>query len=379
MGASLVAFGNLDQAWRHFEQALAVEPDNEIAFSSIASLGRQLDRCKEAIAHLDRTIEHAPDNPIARMERGAMLLYLGDFRRGWPDFHEWRVRMGRPECDWIQSPEWDGGASSTTRLLFYAEQGLGDTIQFVRFLKLARQRVPQATLIVQDPLVPLLRASGFTGVQGFADPLPAFDCKIALMDLPLALDITLDTLPAEVPYLAVADELVRQWAQRLQPIDGFRVGVLWQGNPTVTFDRFRSFPLKALAPLARVPGVRLISLQKGAGLEQLESVAGQFEIVNLRPEFDCEEAAFFNAAAIIKNLDLVVTADSAIAHLSGALGAPVWLASSARSDWRWLRNREDSPWYPTMRVFHQRKRHRWDELFERMAAELGREVSRQGQ
>jgi hypothetical protein len=122
--------------------------------------------------------------------------------------------------------------------------------------------------------------------------------------------------------------------------------------------------------------VRLISLQKGAGLDQLDLLAGQFEVADLRPEFDREDAAFFNAAAIIKNLDLVVTADSAIAHLSGALGAPVWLASSARSDWRWLRNREDSPWYPTMRVFHQRKRHHWDELFERMAVELQAVVSR---
>lgn len=376
MGASLVTFGNLSQAWRHFEQVLAVEPDNKIAYSTIASLGRQLDRCDEAIAHLDRTIEYAPEDGMARLERGAMLLWLGDFRRGWPDFHHWRVRMGRPEFDWIQSPEWDGASSPTKRVLIYAEQGLGDTIQFVRFLPLARQRVPQATLIAQDPLVPLLRASGFTGVQGFADPVGEFDCKIAMMDLPMALDITLETLPADIPYLSVAEKFVAEWATRLQSIDGFRVGVLWQGNPTTSYDRFRSYPLRALAPLAHVPGVRLISLQKGAGLDQLGSLAGEFEVVDLRPEFDREEAAFFNAAAIIKNLDLVVTADSAIAHLSGALGAPVWLASSARSDWRWLRNREDSPWYPTMRVFHQRKRHQWNELFERMAAELQQEVSR---
>jgi tetratricopeptide (TPR) repeat protein len=375
LGASLVAFGNLSQAWHHFEHALAVEPDNKIAYSTIASLGRQLDRCDEAIAHLDRTIEYAPEDGTARGERGTMLLWLGDFRRGWPDFHEWRARMGRPEFDWIQSPEWDGSPSSTTRLLVYAEWGLGDTIQFTRFLPLVRQRVPHAILMAQDPLVPLLRASGLTGVQGFADPVPEFDCKIAIMDLPMALDITLETLPADIPYLSVAEKPVAEWATRLQRIDGFRVGILWQGNPTGRFDRFRSFPLKALAPLARVPGVRLISLQKVAGLEQLDSLAGEFEVVDLRPEFDREEAAFFNAAAIIKNLDLVVTADSAIAHLSGALGAPVWIASSARSDWRWLRNREDSPWYPTMRVFHQSKRRQWDELFERMADELHREVS----
>ncbi|MEX2113686.1 MAG: tetratricopeptide repeat protein, partial [Pirellulales bacterium] len=369
LGGSLTLFGNLAEATRCYERALELEPANDVALSNIASLARQLDRCDEALAYLDRAIHNAPDNALAHLERGAMLLHLGDFRRGWDDYR-WRAKVGKRACDWIQGPEWDGKASPDTRLLIYAEQGQGDAIQFVRFLPLARQRACSAVLIAHDSLVPLFRQSGYGEVRGFSDPLPEFDCKISLMDLPYVLETTVETIPAEVPYLSASDDLVRQWAARLRDVAGFRVGICWQGSTAFAYDRFRSFPLQALAPLARVPGVRLVSLQKGAGLEQLDTLAGELGVVDLRPEFDHEKAPFFNAAAVIDNLDLVVAADTAIAHLAGAMGAPVWLASSARSDWRWLRHREDSPWYPTMRIFHQQERRKWDELFERIAAEL---------
>jgi hypothetical protein len=231
-------------------------------------------------------------------------------------------------------------------------------------------------LAIRDPLVGLLRESGYENVVCFSDELPPFDCKLSLLDLPLVLGTTLQTLPANVPYVTVNPRRIEQWAHRLREVAGFRVGICWQGNPDFPGDSARSIPLKALAPLAQVPGARLISLQKVHGLEQLEGIAGEFEVIDLRPEYDQEDSPFTNAAAIIRNLDLVITPDTAIAHLAGALGAPVWVALALRSDWRWLVHRDDSPWYPTMRLFRQAKHRDWNGLFQRVALELAAAISR---
>jgi hypothetical protein len=222
-------------------------------------------------------------------------------------------------------------------------------------------------MLVHPQMARLLHQSGFHDVVDDERALPEIDFQVPLMSLPRLAGTTLENIPASIPYLSADPGLVDAWRERLSSVSGFRVGICWQGSPGFSHDRMRSVPLQAFAPLARVPGVRLVSLQKGAGIEQLEAIAGRFAVVDPRPEYDVEDGAFLNAAAVMRNLDLVVTVDTAIAHLAGALGVPVWVAIPELCDWRWMQNREDSPWYPSMRLFRQRRAGDWHELFDRIA------------
>jgi ADP-heptose:LPS heptosyltransferase len=195
---------------------------------------------------------------------------------------------------------------------------------------------------------------------------PAFDVQAPLLSVPGILGTTLATIPANVPYLYSDSERAEHWRGELSKLAGFKIGIAWQGNPRHKNDRNRSFPLLQFAPLAAIEGVQLFSLQKGAGREQLEAAASRFRLTDLGSKLD----DFLETAAVVKNLDLIITADTALAHLAGALGAPVWVAIPFVPDWRWLLNRDDSPWYPTLRLFRQRQRRNWDEVFARMADEL---------
>ena len=213
--------------------------------------------------------------------------------------------------------------------------------------------------------------AGF-GPQGA--PLPDFDLHAPLLSLPRIMGTTLENVPVNVPYLSADEDLVESWRRELRSRPGVKVGIAWQGNPGYSNDQFRSIPLARFAPLAQA-GVELISLQKGLGSEQLLEVADQFSVTTLGGSVDREHGPFMDTAAIMKNLDLVVTSDSAIAHLAGALGVNVWLALTVAPDWRWLYDREDSPWYPTMRLFRQSSLDDWGPVFIRMAEELARMVA----
>jgi hypothetical protein len=199
--------------------------------------------------------------------------------------------------------------------------------------------------------------------------LPDFDVQAPLMSLPMLLGTTVESTPAKVPYLAADPTRAERWHQRLEAIPGFKVGVVWQGNRHFSWDGWRSFALAALAPIAAVEGVQLVSLQKGHGADQVRTLKGSCPVEEL-DGLDAEGGAFLDSAAVMKKLDLVVTADTASAHLAGALGVPVWVALSTVSDWRWMRDREDTPWYPSMRLFQQRSLGEWDEVFAHMAAAL---------
>ena len=194
-------------------------------------------------------------------------------------------------------------------------------------------------------------------------PLPHFDLQSPLLSLPWALGTTLETIPAPAGYLAAEPRLLKQWRGRMRALEGFKVGIAWQGNPEYLFDHLRSIPLAEFAPLAQVPDVRLISLQKGFGAEQLAEVADRFAPLVFAESLDAEAGPFMDTAAIMCNLDLVITSDTAAAHLAGGLGVPVWLALSAVPEWRWMNDRTDSPWYPTMRLFRQPRLGDWASVF----------------
>ncbi len=223
---------------------------------------------------------------------------------------------------------------------------------------------------VQAALLPLLTASGYTNLVPRGEPLPAFDVQAPLLSLPGAFGTTLDTVPAQQPYVFADPERVRRWRERLAQWPGLRIGISWQGNPDYEFDRHRSIPLVEFAPLATVPGVRLFSLQKFAGVEQLAALGGRFEVIDLGSELD-RDGAFLDTAAVMAALDLFVTSDSVGVHLAGALGVPVWMAVSIVPEWRWLHTGETSAWYPSLRLFRQRERGNWSEVMRRIAAELG--------
>jgi hypothetical protein len=259
-------------------------------------------------------------------------------------------------------------------ILLSTEQGVGDVLQFLRFVPLVKARGP-AEVVVHSPdyLVDLLRTG--LGVDRVVTHVPSgpdagFDFHAPLMNLPGVLGTTAETIPTPIPYLAADPARVDRWRDRLAAFPGFRVGVCWKGNAKNPMDPERSFPLERLEPLARVDGVRLISLQKGPGSEQVAALGGRFPIIDLGDDLDPGPAAFLDTAAVMRSLDLVVSADTATIHLAGALGAPAWLPLSTAADWRWFRDREDSPWYPSVRLFRQERPRLWEPVFDRMAAAL---------
>jgi hypothetical protein len=226
-------------------------------------------------------------------------------------------------------------------------------------------------LAAPEALHPIL--SGCDGIDALVPrdgQPPAFDLHCPLMSLPAVLGTTLATIPAEIPYLHADPALVEFWRHELAAIEGYKVGIAWQGNPRVLYDRTRSIPLRSFEPLARVEGVRLVSLQKGFGTEQIAALGGRFEMIDLGERLDETAGALMDTAAVMVSLDLVVTCDTVFAHLAGALGVRAWVALPAVPDWRWLLDRGDSPWYPTLRLFRQTHTGSWAEPFERMASAL---------
>jgi hypothetical protein len=253
----------------------------------------------------------------------------------------------------------------------YAEQGLGDSIQFLRYVRQIKRDGGRVVLAVPEPLRRLLEEN-FPDIEVTDRRLPnaRVDYRISIMSLPAVFGTTLENLPNTVPYIVADPERVARWGRRIGP-EGFRVGIVWQGNTRYKRDRDRSIKLAEYAPLGRVPGVRLISLQSaGSGTDQLRAMPDGMRVEELGESITSNPDGFREVAAAMMNLDLLVMSDTGPTHLAGALGRPVWLALSRYPDWRWMRDREDTPWYPTMRLWRQQTAGDWATMFGRMAAEL---------
>jgi hypothetical protein len=269
-------------------------------------------------------------------------------------------------------PQWNGFPLAGRRILLITEQGLGDTIQFVRFCQvLKRQGAGEVILECPDRLVKVLsRTPGIDHLIPQGQPLPEYDVYCPLMNVPGLTATSVESIPSEVPYVVADPDLVASWRRELGSVPEFKVGINWQGNPQYGGDRHRSFTLACFEPLARIPGVKLFSIQQIHGIEQLKALEGKFPVTDLGPRLNQTTGPFMDSAAVMMNLDLTITCDSSPAHLAGALGVPVWMPISNTPDWRWLSHREDTPWYPSMRIFRQSERLVWGPVFERMAAEL---------
>ena len=296
-------------------------------------------------------------------------MLLGDFEQGWGEY-EWRWRLPGIALPPIDVPQWDGAPLAGPTVLLRAEQGLGDTIQFVRFAASLQQAGAKVVIESPPPLLPLLsRMPGVHAVVARGADLPPCDVAIPMASLPGVLELKdIASIPAQVPYLVPEQDLVAQWRDRLALHRGFRIGIAWRGSPGHPQDCHRSIPPRCFVALAEVSSVMLINLQVGATAPQ------GLPFIEPRPDYG-SNATFDDTAAIVANLDLVITCDTALAHLAGALNMPVWIALALVPDWRWLLEREDSPWYPSARLFRQTRLDDWPELFVRIAEALARHVS----
>ncbi len=369
LGNALRSEGHLDEAVLRLREAIRLRPDYAEAYNNLAIVHVQRGEHAEAMECYDQAVYLRPNYPEARMNRALDWLAQGEFERGWVEY-EWRWKHRGIRVRNYPRPRWDGSDPTGRRLFVYYEQGFGDTFQFARYMPILAKMGARVILEVPKPLVKILQnCPGVETVVAATDrEIPDFDLHVPLMAVPGLLNTKLETIPANVPYLFADDELIEQWRDRL-PSDGLRVGIAWQGNPEYRGDRQRSVPLRHFEVLGQIEGVKFIALQKGFGIEQVDEVADKLSI-DVFPEMDTTAGAFMDTAAIMKNLDLVITSDTAIPHLAGALGVPVWMATPAAADWRWLHDREDSPWYPTMRIFRQQGSLDWQPVFEKIAVEL---------
>lgn len=370
LGAALVKQGKLNEAAEAFQQSLRFNPQDAVAHGNLGAARMKQGRFEEACALSQQALQLNPGYAEAHRNQALVWLLMGDFERGWPEY-EWRWHCSDLVLPKYPQPRWDGSPLAGKTILLHAEQGLGDTLHLVRYAKVLSGRGARVIFACQPPLKKLLAGcAGIDTLIAIGEPAPPFDVYSPLYSVPGALETNLSSIPADVPYLHVDARLVDQWQAKLADWPEFKIGIAWQGSPSHNADRQRSFPLSLFAPLAKLPGVKLFSLQRGYGSEQIEQVADQFHVHQFRGEFDDAHGAFVDTAAVMQNLDLVITSDTSVAHLAGGLGVPVWVAISVAPDWRWLLDRDDSPWYPTMRLFRQTSPGDWQDVFARISAAL---------
>jgi tetratricopeptide (TPR) repeat protein len=365
LGNALHAIKRFDEAAASYRQAIALAPDFADAWSNLGITLQHAGCYEDGIAALRRAIALAPDHANAHSGLGILLLMRGDFGEGWEEY-DWRLRSGDPNRPRVSQRAWQGESLAGRHIHVQAEQGLGDTLQFARYLPLLQARAGAVSMLVHHGLASLMRES-LPGVAVFGDggkPAPA-DCECALLSLPRWFRTRLETIPAAMPYLRPPAALAAHWRQALAGMQGLKAGLVWAGRPEHVNDFRRSLDLATLAPLLAVPGVSFASLQVGPRARDIKAQAPR-KLDDLSPRLD----DFAATAGAVAPLDLVITVDTAVAHLAGALGKPVWVLLPWVTDWRWLIGREDNPWYPTMRLFRQRQGEAWSDVVVRLASEL---------
>jgi Flp pilus assembly protein TadD len=375
LGNALELVGRLEEAVESYRRALALRPQFANAQNNLGHALYRQAQFDEAGECFRRAIEIDPNHAEAHGNLSHLLLLKGDFEPGWREY-EWRWQSsGLPPREFA-APRWDSGPLAGKTILLHAEQGLGDTIQFVRYADVVKRMGADVLLECPAALKNLLASCrGIDRLIGFGEELPPFDVHAPLLSVPGILKTTLDSIPETIPYLQADARLTENWRQKLAHVEGFRIGINWTSGATAASLKSRNLRWKCFSPLATLPGVRLISLQQGAGRQELANAIERVPILDLGENIDQEHGAFMDTSAIMKNLDLVITSDTSIPHLAGALGVPVWVALPFVPDWRWLLDRSDSPWYPSMRLFRQKRTGAWEGVIEEMREALAEEVS----
>jgi tetratricopeptide (TPR) repeat protein len=369
LGSVLESQDKFDEAVTCFERALAIKPDYAEACANLGAVLVVEGKPEEALRRFTRALEFQPDYARARMNSAMLQLLAGDFASGWRNFESrWSVFAPRG----FSQPLWRGEPLAGARILLHAEQGLGDSLQFLRYLPLVQEAGGAVVLELPARLRRLAaQLPGIAALVNSGDPLPPFDCHCPLMSLPLALSAAQETIPAQVPYLRVPEEALQAAAALAWPAAGLRVGLVWAGSPNHAKNRFRSMPLALLEPLFGLRDIHFFSLQMGPETEQLGAQPSALgaHIADLSQAMG-SVSDMADTAALIAQLDLVISVDTSVAHLAGALAKPVWVLLSYAADWRWLLDREDSPWYPTARLFRQPALGDWTSVVENVRTAL---------
>ncbi len=355
-----------EPALAHYREALRLKPDYGDAWSNLGGCLHQLGRLPEALEALQRAQAIQPHAPSAHYNESLIRLLMGDYPLGWQKWAwRWQSRDIAPHPH--PQPLWDGTPIPGKTLLLHCEQGYGDSLQMIRYLPLVKPRVGRLVLLAPPPLQRLFASlPECDALPGPADPIPPCDYQLPLMSLPQVMRTTLDTIPGRIPYLTPDPDLTAAFRERLRFANTPTIGIAWRGNPNQKNDGNRSLELETLIPLLELTGVTFVSLQK-------DITPSERHLLSRYPHImDCsgELSDFASTAALIQPLDLVIAVDSAVIHLTGALGRPGWVLLAAVPDWRWLLNRSDSPWYPTLRLIRQQRAKQWGSVMETVVNEL---------
>jgi tetratricopeptide (TPR) repeat protein len=376
LALALTATRRMNEAVTAYEHLIALDPTQIDAYTRKAALLYELARPEEALATYERALALDPHNAQHLWNASLCWLLLGEYERGFRLYAARHALYRSTGSNGVNRTEriragylWAGTEDVAGKTVFVqAEQGLGDTLQFCRYLPLLEKRGARVIFSVPPQLRRLLRSLSPTlEITSEEEPRPFADHDSFLLGLPLAFSTTLDTVPAAIPYLAAEPDRVLHWGRRIAR-EQFKIGVWWQGK-VGTKNPGRSFPLASLVAALAMPGVRLISLQHGSGTEQLAALPPDARVEVLGDELHGADA-FVDCAAVMHSLDLVISPDTSVAHLAGALGREAWVALKFGADWRWLRNVEHSPWYPNLRLFRQASPGDWDSVFRAMRQRL---------
>ncbi len=369
LSSTLPNVGRIADAIAAAKRAIALRPDYAEAYNNLAFAYAMNGDMHDAVKHYRHAISLRHDLPMAHKNLGLCLLYLNQYVEGWKEY-EWRWLADQRRPRTAAQPLWTGGPLEGKTILLFAEQGLGDALQFARFAPMLAARGARVVLEIHTQLQHFARRlDGVAEVLPIFQTPPPFDTYQALMSVPGILGIGPDNIPGDVPYLSADPAKVEAWKQRLGT-HGFKIGIIWQGKGETVIQKSRSSPLAALLPLTQIEGVRLISLQKDVYRDEGDVDIATLPIERLPEDFDTGPDAFGDTAAIMENLDLVITIDSAVSHLAGGLGVPVWVALKNTPDWRWQIAETTSPWYPTARLYRQPTPGDWQTVFARMADDV---------
>jgi tetratricopeptide (TPR) repeat protein len=366
LALALEDLGRLDEAVFHYEHSLKLVPTQAETHNNLGNALEHQGRLEAAMSSYERALALKPDYAEVHYNRGLLLLLRGEYERGWAEY-EWRWRCkDNPDTREFARPKWAGEPIEGRTVLIHAEQGFGDIFQFLRYVPAVGERSANVLLAVPRPVIRIAdNMPGVSTVLSQGDSVPEFDFHCPLLSLPHAFGTTMETIPNVVPYLTPPCDASAAWTRRLSSCSELKVGLVWSGNPVNKLNPQRSIPLAMLEPLWAIAGIRWFSLQVGQPATDVE----------LEPKVPIEDLSpfltdFAETAAAISHLDLVISVETAVAHLAGALGRPVWVPLAFVPAWRWLLGREDSPWYPTMRLFRQGRPGDWAAVIQRLAASL---------
>jgi len=377
----LLSYANLleslnknEKALKVYKKILTLVPNSPDILFNIAMVFKKQKKIDKSLQAYKQALKRDPSAPHLHFGIATLYLTMGNFKEGWKEY-EWRWKKKLKPRDY-KKPRWDGSDLKGKTLLIHAEQGLGDTFQFIRYAKAAKAMGAYVIVAPQKPLVNILSLCPYIDeIIPFGQEKDNFDVHAPLMSMPFLCNTTEETIPSKnAPYLHADQILIKEWATLLQKNKNFKIGICWHGSTGhkgpywKRIIEARCIKLNMFKPISEIPGITLYSLQKISGTEQVKNCT--FKLHTFGSTFDNQNGSFMDTSAVIKNLDLVITVDTSIAHLAGGLGAPTWVLLGNNSDWRWMLDRSDSPWYPTVKLFRQREAENWTDVIKEVAHEL---------